>query len=164
MSGEDKHLKRMPPIALGRFRDRKNKKFTGKIHEFHEWNEFKIQSALRCPGGCGSAIQSLIPDHRLGVKQRKVEGTNTIIQEIHMVLAQSINYDTVFLLMKDGSKHMMPICKECAKNLKEDDLESLFAAGLEAFAFEDEEKGVPLEATKRFLNEMGRKKVLGRIG
>jgi len=158
-----KHLERMPPQVKRRFDRRKNKKFTGNIHVFEEWNGFKAHAAVRCPGGCGDALQSLIPDADLGVRQRKVEGTSTVIQEIYMVLRASINYDMIRLAMDDGSEHMMPLCKSCKRDLQHEDLESLYAAGLEAFAQEDHEKNIPIGITQRFLNEMNQKKVVAQI-
>ncbi len=157
----DKHLKRMPEAALNRFKGRSNKKHTGKVREYERWNKHKIVKTIRCMGGCGDALQSLIPNADLGVKQRRPEGTNIIIQEIVYVLATSNSYDTIHFQMDDGSSHLMPICKKCKVNLEADDLESFYAAGLEAYAAEDEEHNVPNDLTYRFLKLMAGKNVVG---
>lgn len=157
----NKHLNRMPEFVLDRFNGRPNKKFTGKVVEFERWNKHRVVKTIRCMGGCGDVLQSLIPNADLGVKQRRPEGTNIIIQEVVYVLATSNSYDTIRFKMDDGSLHMMPICKKCKVNLKDEDFESLYAAGLEAYAAEDEEHGVPWDLTFRFLIGMGEKTVAG---
>lgn len=153
------HFRRMPPAAKKRFEDRPEKRFTGEILEVEAWNKHTIVSKILCYGGCGTPMNSLIPNADLGMKQRRIEGTETVIQTVYMVLAQSDQYDMVELAMSDGSIHQMPLCKVCKLNLKHEDLESLYAAGLEAFAVEDEQKNIPKEVTIRFLNTMAHKEV-----
>jgi len=119
MSKSQRHVK-----ALQALRD-KGSSFVEDYCTFRNRELWEV----RCKG-CGTIIRKMLPIEELSVK-RIVRGV-TLIQE-RLALACLANYREVLIAFDDGSKHVTPMCVECATTRLQDKdlLEAVYTADLE---------------------------------
>ena len=86
--------------------------------------------AVLCKG-CQQRIKGLVDDERFE-EVREINGQRVVFRRL--IMAELPTYVEVELTFDDGSKHVTPMCRECAGRLSVEDAEDFYCADMARWA------------------------------
>ncbi len=90
---------------------------------------------------CAARIQGMVPIPEAKPLLDVIEG-HTRTKHIPVRLAALANYQEIVIEFDDNSAHVTQICKKCAKNLSNDDLEALYVCDAAALMVQSERASI----------------------